>query len=449
MKIDIIRSEFMKWWQMAERSSSDRSTVAALGGILVSAENDRVYLQATDLKTSIRCVAGGIAVSEEGSAIFPVKLLGELFKKASVDTLKVEIKGNRGVLSMGRNRTRFTTWPVGDFPQLPKSEGAESLCVLTGGELLRVLAEGSIASSATDDFPKYLGACLLQVQGNLFQVVSTDGRRLSLSKCTCQGEQNSDMLLPLSALRELQRLLAAQSSDVPVRVLGDGSLAWFQMGDLEFSVRRVESSFPSYERVLNPGSTTTAILRRDALLSALERVDVIVRSYSRLVVMQFSPGGRVKMTGRAPELGTVVEYLDAKIDGESMRAGFNVGYLQDGLKSLGADDVCMNLNGDQGQMTLIRQGADDFLYMLMPMRVADEDLLEPEEEEEGEEAAADSTPPEEDEAPETLKEEIVIEAEAPRRSGKKEKGAKSEPAQAETAEPAETSEPEKMPETDA
>jgi DNA polymerase-3 subunit beta len=382
MKIDIVRPEFMKAWQMAERSSSSRSTFASLGGVLVVADGDRAFLEATDLKTSIRCVTGGISVSEEGSAIFPVKLLSELFKKASADLLKIEIKGEKGVLSAGKSRTRFTTWPASDFPKLPRCEGATPLCDVSATEFLRTLSEGSVASSLTDDFPKYLGACLLQVQSGLLQVVSTDGRRLSLSKCPCDAQDESELLLPLAALRELQRLLGA-AADASVKILYDGSLVWFQLGDVEFSVRRVESSFPSYKRILEPGSTTTAIMRRDDLLSALDRVDVIVRSYTRMVVMQFSPGGQVKLTGRAPDFGTATELLDATIDGDSTRAGFNVGFLQDGLKSLGADGVRMNLNGGAGQMTLFREGSDDFLYMLMPMKVADQDLLDSEEDSEG------------------------------------------------------------------
>lgn len=415
MKIDIVRSEFMKAWQMAERSSSTKSTIGSLGGVLLTADGDRVTLEATDLKTSIRCSAEGVRVSKDGSAILPVRLLGELFKKAPTDMLKLEIADGKGVLITGRNRTRFTTWPVDDFPKLAKSESAEHLCDIQAGELLRSLVEGSIASSPTDDFPKYLGACMIQVRNGLFHVVSTDGRRLSLSKCFCDAKTETDLLLPVLALRELQRLLGSLPADTPVRILYDGSLAWFQLGQIEFSVRRVESSFPNYEKILNPDSTTTMTVKRDVLLSALDRIDVIVRSYTRLVVMQLSPGGKLRLTGRAPELGTTVEILDASIDGEPLKAGFNVGFLQDGLKSLGVEDVKMNLNGEAGQMTLLRDGTDDFLYMLMPVRITDQDLVDAEEEDNFFDAAEDDAGP--DEGLELLK-EIRKASEEPEPEGK-------------------------------
>jgi DNA polymerase-3 subunit beta len=168
---------------------------------------------------------------------------------------------------------------------------------------------------------------------------------------------------------------------MPVRILYDSSMAWFQMGGVEFSIRRVESSFPNYEKILNPNSTTTAIVKRADMISVLERIDIIVRAHTRLVVVQLSPGGNIRFSGKAPEMGTAIEELDASIDGESLKAGFNVGFLQDGLKSLGSENVRMNLNGEAGQMILHHESTDDFLYMLMPVRIAPQDLIDEDEEE--------------------------------------------------------------------
>jgi DNA polymerase-3 subunit beta len=117
------------------------------------------------------------------------------------------------------------------------------------------------------------------------------------------------------------------------------------------------------------------------MLSVLDRIDIVVRSHTRLAVLYFSPGGNVRFSGKAPEMGTAVEELDAVIDGESLRAGFNVGFLQDGLKSLDSEKVRMNLNGEAGQMILRHENTDDFLYMLMPVRIAPQDLIDDEEEE--------------------------------------------------------------------
>ncbi|GHV34318.1 DNA polymerase III subunit beta [Synergistales bacterium] len=390
MKIEINKPEFLKSWQMAERAGSLKSAISSLGGVLVSAASDKIYLSATDLRTSVKCEAKGItSLSGDGletGAVFPIKILGELFKKASADVISVSIEGEKGVFASGRNKTRFVTWRAEDFPNLPQSDSASHFCDISAAELSRLLSEGSIAGSAKDDFPKYLGACLFNITSGTLRVVSTDARRLSISRCPVQADSDAEFLLPVTPLHELSRLLSdvkdTEDNAEPIKVFYDDSLVWFKVGGdngyIELSVRRVEASFPNYEKILNPNSASSVVVRRDSLISALERIDIVVRSHTRIVVMKLSPGGKMVLSGRAPDTGTAFEEIDAIIDGDPVKAGFNVGFIQEGLKSIISDDVRLSLNGEAGQMNMRRSDTDDFLYMLMPVRLNDADISDDE-----------------------------------------------------------------------
>ncbi len=69
MRLQINKGEFMKNWQIAERSTSSKSTINSLTGILLKAsgqdDENTVRLEATDLKTSVKCISRGILVEEE------------------------------------------------------------------------------------------------------------------------------------------------------------------------------------------------------------------------------------------------------------------------------------------------------------------------------------------------------------------------------------------------
>ena len=384
MKLEINRSEFLKAWQMAERSSNTKSSMNAASGILITAE-DETILEATDFKTSIRCTTPGATTVISGNAVLPVRLLGDFLKKIPTETATLEVNNERGILVAGRNRTRFTTAPVAEFPNMPHSDSAEVLCDVSVSDLSRVVAEGSIASSTPADFPRYLGTCLFKVRNGILKVVSTDSKRLSLSQCPCETEVEAELLLPISALKELARLLSASAPDGNVQILYDGSTAWFRLERVEFSIRRETSSFPNYEKILTSDVLTSLRIRRDELLPALERVDIIAsqNTLSHLVVMRLSPGGELKMTARAPDLGVAVEVLDASIDGNPLQVGFNIGYLQDGLRALDVGEVLIQFNGEEGQTRMVQEGVDNFLYMLMPARLSPYDLLDGDEENEG------------------------------------------------------------------
>lgn len=385
MRLQINKSEFLKSWQITERSTSSKSTINALTGIFIktreSEDGNTVLLEATDLKTSIKSISRGVLVEEEGEAVLPVRIVGELFKKAPTNIFTVSVDDGRGTIIAGRNRYKFTTYPSKEFPTLPVLESASFFCSLTASELLRIISEGTVACTQGEEFPKYLGTAFFQLRERELRIISTDGRRLSLAKgYPSEVSSDGEFLLPIQGIKELQRLLGALSGETPIRILNDNTLVFFQMGSIEFSVRRVEAVFPDYEKIMNPNSTTVLEIDRSALTEALERVDIIVRDYTRMVIFRLSPQGDIILQGKAPETGAVEEVLEGKIEGEPLTVAYNVGYLLEGLKALYGVSVLMSFNGTEGHLSMLRPDEKNFLYMLMPIKLKKEDLSFEEEE---------------------------------------------------------------------
>ena len=363
----------MKYWTMAERVTGTKSTMATLASILCEADENGVTLNATDLKTTIRIKAEGVNVLEPGTAILPLKVVGELFKKIAVSPFTVEVEDEKGTITAGRSHYSFTTYMVADFPELPSPRAAEEFTRVPAGELGRVLAEGSIAGAPNEDFPKYLSGGLLQISGGELRVVATDGRRLSLSKTLVQNSGEADelreMLLPLKSLDEYKSVLASVPPDQEVEVLQDGAVTYFNVPGVQYSVRCIDSKFPNYERILSNTSTTQLKAERASFLSALDRINVVVSDSSRMVLLTLSPGAAMGLTGRAPEVGEANESVDAEIDGEPLKVAFNVGYLIAGIKAFHGSEVSLSFNGSEGQMMISRPEGEDFIYMLMPIKL--------------------------------------------------------------------------------
>ena len=137
MKLEINRTEFLKAWQMAEHSSNVKSAMNAVSGILINA-GDAVTLEATDFKTAIRCTASGVQTVEAGSAVLPVRLFGDFLKKIQSDTAILEVVQERGTLMAGRNKMRFSTFPVSEFPNIPRSDSASALADVLAADLMRL-----------------------------------------------------------------------------------------------------------------------------------------------------------------------------------------------------------------------------------------------------------------------------------------------------------------------
>lgn len=363
----------MKYWTMAERVTGTRSTMVTLASILCIADDKGVTLNATDLKTTIRVKAEGVKVIEEGSAIFPVKVVGALFKKIPVLPFTVDVDEEKGTIVAGRSHYSFTTYPVNTFPELPSPRAAEDFTRVPAGEFARVLAEGGIAGNPKEEFPKYLSGGLIQIAEGELRVVSTDGRRLSLSKTLLTNVDTSlpdrEVLLPLNSLAEYQKVLSGQTPEQEVEVLQDGAVTYLNLPGVNYSVRCIDSKFPNYKRILGNSSTTQLKVERDAFLAALERINIVVGDSSRVVILTLSPGASVELVGRAPEVGEANESVDGQIDGEPLKVAFNVGLLMAGIRAFHDREICLAFNGADGQMVMSRPEGTDFIYMLMPIKL--------------------------------------------------------------------------------
>ena len=375
MKMIIDKTTFVKSWSLAERSAGT-GTMNIFSTIRVKADAEEVEMQATDIKTSIICKAQGVTVVEPGEAVIPIKGVSDLFKKAGSPEFTLQIEDGKAVMVSGKSRYRFTTYPVADFPKLPSSEGGRKFCAVEAEKLNTTIDRGGLCASASDEYPQYLSSAYFEVKGGLLTIVSTDKRRLALATCDVADAAASDdgiepLLLPMKGLKELQRILGMIDGKSVVTLRYDDSQAYFTTEGLEFAVRRVESKFPPYANILPKSHRTEVDVDSGQLISAVERVDIVVRDYNRVVIMKFVPG-ECTLSGRAPEFGEAVENLSCEMTGENLNIGVNTRFFHDAIKGLGDPVTRLCFNGPDGHILIRAKDSDSFLCMVAPVDIGRE-----------------------------------------------------------------------------
>jgi DNA polymerase-3 subunit beta len=172
------------------------------------------------------------------------------------------------------------------------------------------------------------------------------------------------VLVPGRALSELQRLLA--SVDTAEVRFGERNVE-FRFGDAQLTTRLIDGEFPNYRNLLPSSHPNTLTLGREGLLEALRRVRILAQD-SRVVRLTLG-GDTVDLTVIAQDVGNASETVDAKYEGTEMVVAFNPDFLAAGVEALDGDEVTMSLN-DPGKPVVLRAvGSDDYLYLLMPVRV--------------------------------------------------------------------------------
>lgn len=370
MKLTVKTKEFLKSWTLTEKIAAKQSPQPSLSSIHFVAADNKLILEATDLKISLRTIAEGVRIDEPGIALLPINPLGELLKKIDSTEITITTNETRGILTAGENTYQLPLYETDLFPDFPGDDKKVLFAKVPTTVMQRLFEEGTVAGSLTDDYPRYLSTCNLSLKENKLNVVSTDGHRLSLSQSEVEGNEEKTMLLPLDAIKEYQRFLNTCDAKTVEIYRDDTSLVWFNTPGTEYTLRRVESTFPNYDRLLNDNKTTSMEVNRLQLIAALERIDLLVRKNQRLVVLNLTENGPLKLLGRSQEYGEAVEHLEALITGESLIVGFNSGYLLDGLKAAHRSErVLITFNGSEGQTNIFRPNNEDFRYMTMPLRI--------------------------------------------------------------------------------
>ncbi len=108
---------------------------------------------------------------------------------------------------------------------------------------------------------------------------------------------------------------------------------------------------------------------REALLDAVRRVKLLARDATTPVRIALRPTG-IELTVITTDWGTATEDVDAKYEGAEMTVAFNPNYLIDGVEAITGDDVALDTLDALKPATLRPTDSDEYLYLLMPVRVS-------------------------------------------------------------------------------
>ena len=77
----------------------------------------------------------------------------------------------------------------------------------------------------------------------------------------------------------------------------------------------------------------------------------------------------LELSATAQDVGQAHEPVEAKFEGTELTVAFNSQFLLDGVEAVGASEITLETI-DPLKPAVLRGGDADFLYLLMPVRIA-------------------------------------------------------------------------------
>jgi DNA polymerase III subunit beta len=365
MEFRIQKSEFIRGLRLAQSIADRKSTMPMLANVLLrTIGKGKLLVAATDLNVSLsaelkatNAAEGGLTVNAKSLHDIVVALPGDELTIKRADNSWAEIRA-------GKVTYRVVGMPDRDFPKVPDHREAPFSDLEAG--VLREMIDRTLFSVCNDETRFHLNGVLFESNGSKARMVSTDGHRLSKVERALPGgpQLTAGVIIPKKGLLEIKRVLdGATSCKLAVKT----PYVFLQADDLVLAVKLIDAQFPPYEQVVPKEHKRSLVIDRHLLIDALKRAQ-LMSSETRGVKFAME-SGKLTIASDNPDVGEVKEELEADYSGDPVAIGFNPKYVIELLGQMASDQVGLELGGELDPGLFKPLGADEYLGVVMPMRI--------------------------------------------------------------------------------
>lgn len=375
MRVSCTQENLAKGLSIVSRAVATRSTLPVLSNILLSTDQARLKLSATNLEVGINCWIGA-KVEREGAITVPARLLSEFVSSLPPERVDLEMIPQTQTLNLrcGRFEANIKGIDAQEFPLILIPE--ENNRIRVKPDLLRQAIDQVVFAAATDESRPVLTGVLADVMPDRLTFAAADGYRLSVSSIALEEgpQQPFSVVIPARALQELRRISSEEENPIEMLVAPNRSQVFFHLSDIDLVSQLVEGTFPDYRQIIPKVSNTKVTLATQDFLKAARMALIFARDAANVVRLQLVPGvgagvGRMIVTATSAEHGDNVSELDAVVEGAPQEISFNARYLIDALSVIETAQTLMELRDVNSPGVLRPVGGSDFVHVVMPMHV--------------------------------------------------------------------------------
>ncbi len=375
MRVSILQDQLAKALGIVSRVVDPRSTLPVLANVLISTEDARLKIAATNLELSIVTYIGA-KVDQPGAITLPAKTFQELVNNLSPERVDmvVDVSTHTADVRCGMTRSNIKGIAAAEFPPVP--EGGSPDIVMQGKVLKEMITQTTFAAAKEDNRPILTGI-YTQLDGDVMTMAAADGYRLAVRTARLheQFKKPRDLVIPSRTLNEVARIIVDEEKEVGISLPGERDLVMFFIENTVVSSQLLQGRFPDFGAIIPKSYSTAMTVYTSDLLRACKRAEIFARdnAYSARIMVKppraAGEPGEVMVVGKSAERGDNEGMVDASVEGEGLEVAFNIRYLIDVLNVVGEERVIIESNGSAHPGVIRPENRSDFVSVIMPMSV--------------------------------------------------------------------------------
>ena len=395
--------------------AAEKNTMPILANVLITATDDGITLQATDLEVSAT-VTVPATVTENGSLTVSAKDLSKAVKPSAKDDVLSFATVGKNQLELTAKGQKHTFYGIepDEFPTF--SPMPEESWKMEAEELTDLLNRVSFAASNTES-RYFLNGVYLKAAKEWVSATATDGYRLATAATAAETphEVTIGAIIPTVGVDAVTKAFRNIKGNLTVafdiEANGNGRIHVEGAG-IHIVSRLVEGEYPNYGRLIPKDNPLKMTLDRKELLAKLPTVlrcaspilkcvrFYFGKAYDGVPVMGTRPvldekgkpvldkekkpvtetyevnhygtlreaAGTLTMEASSPDAGRAV--AEMAYEGDALDIGFNGGYVKELFTCGGdAERVTLEMRDNQRAVVVNQEGDESWRGLLMPCRI--------------------------------------------------------------------------------
>lgn len=365
MKIVCSTETLSQACQNVQRAVSTKTSIPAIEGILLKAENGRLYLTGYDLEVGINTSIEA-KVEQDGSIILNARYLCDIIRRLPDEEVEIEADARQlCYIRSGETNYSLNGISAEEYPELPSVTGGAPVIIDQG--ILKNMIRQTIFAVADNNSNVVYTGIKFEIEKNQIKLIAVDGVRLAIrtEEIDYDGEELS-FIVPGKTLSEVMKLIDEEEADVSLGV-GKRHIV-FEVNGYSIVSRLLEGEFLDYKSAVPASFATTVRVSTKTLMSSIDRTSLLITDRLKSPVRCIFDDNTIKISS-ITSLGTANDKISAQIDGERIEIGFNNRFLIEALRVCDTDEVLIKLNSPVSPIIILPPEGECFLFLVLPVRL--------------------------------------------------------------------------------
>jgi DNA polymerase-3 subunit beta len=275
-------------------------------------------------------------------------------------------------ISCGKVSYRIPGISADDYPKVDEGEKLKSVNV--NSEILSDMIAKTFFAMSQEEMRINLNGILLEVEKgegiHKIKMIATDGHRLAVVSRDLGKQEflrlEKGIILPRRGVSEIRKMVDDSKEDVKIGV--DKGMLIMRRNNTILKISLIDADYPDYRRVVTMEEGNEITLNRDEFLHALRRMGVMASDKYNGVRIKIDDG-KMLLNSTNPDVGEANEELEIAGAANKTEVVYNVRYLIDAVEVVDGESVVFEMREGLKPGTIRPLGKDDFLCIVMPLKM--------------------------------------------------------------------------------